>query len=73
VPTRWSYTDHNLAFALSRLSDQNLTHTVMGISRNTDRSTYDDAARAHVDEARRARTADLQALLNGRDTWTVAG
>jgi 2-oxoglutarate ferredoxin oxidoreductase subunit beta len=66
-------TDHNLAFALSRLSDQNLTHTVTGIFRNAERSTYDDAARAQVDEARRARTVDLQTLINGRDTWTVAG
>src|ERR1700754_1739546 len=56
-------TDHNLAFALSRLSDQNLTHTVTGIFRNAERSTYDDAARAQVDEARRTRTADLQALI----------
>ena len=38
--------DLNLAFALSRLSDQDLTHTVTGIFRNTDRTTYDDAARA---------------------------
>ncbi|MDT7649818.1 MAG: 2-oxoglutarate/2-oxoacid ferredoxin oxidoreductase subunit beta [Pseudonocardiales bacterium] len=66
-------TDHNLAFTLSRLSDQNLTHTVTGIFRNVDRTTYDDAARAQVNESRRTRAADLQALLNGRDTWTVAG
>ncbi|WP_374203961.1 2-oxoacid:ferredoxin oxidoreductase subunit beta [Pseudonocardia sp. ICBG601] len=39
-------TDHELAFALSRLSDQDLTHTVTGVFRNTDRPTYDDAARA---------------------------
>jgi 2-oxoglutarate ferredoxin oxidoreductase subunit beta len=30
-------TDHELAFALSRLSDQDLTHTVTGIFRNVDR------------------------------------
>ena len=70
-------TDHNLAFALSRLSDQNLTHTVTGIFRDTEKVTYDDAARAQVDEARDAAAAkggpDLQALLNGRDTWTVVG
>ncbi|MHA6792618.1 2-oxoacid:ferredoxin oxidoreductase subunit beta [Pseudonocardia bannensis] len=69
--------DHNLAFALSRLSDQDLTHTVTGIFRNVDRTTYDDAARAQVDQAREKAAqnggADLQALLNGRDTWTVAG
>ncbi len=66
-------TDHNLAFALSRLSDQDLTHTVTGVFRNVDRLTYDDAARAQVEQARATGAADLQALLNGRDTWTVAG
>ena len=70
-------TDHELAFALSRLSDQDLTHTVTGIFRRVERSTYDDAARAQVDQAAdaaRARGgADLQALLRGRDTWTVVG
>ncbi len=70
-------TDHNLAFALSRLSDQDLTHTVTGVFRQVRRGTYDDAARAQVDSAvkqtRAAGGVDLQALLNGRDTWTVAG
>jgi 2-oxoglutarate ferredoxin oxidoreductase subunit beta len=69
--------DHNLAFALSRLSDQDLTHTVTGIFRNVDRTTYDDATRAQVTAAREAAAdtggPDLQALLNGRDTWTVVG
>ena len=65
-------TDHNLAFALSRLSDQDLTHTVIGVFRNVARSTYDDAARAQVQLERQNREPDLQALLNGRDTWTVA-
>ena len=69
--------DHNLAFALSRLSDQDLTHTVAGIFRNVDKTTYDDATRAQVSEAREKAAAsggpDLQALLNGRDTWTVVG
>ena len=66
-------TDHNLAFALSRLSDQDLTHTVTGVFRNVERLTYDDGARAQVEQARRTGSADLQKLLNGRDTWTVAG
>jgi 2-oxoglutarate ferredoxin oxidoreductase subunit beta len=65
--------DHNLAFALSRLSDQDLTHTVTGIFRNVDRVTYDDATRAQVAQATATGSADLQALLNGRDTWTIAG
>jgi 2-oxoglutarate ferredoxin oxidoreductase subunit beta len=66
--------DHELAFALSRLSDQDLAHTVTGVFRNVDRTTYDDAARAQLDQARAASgPGDLQALLNGRDTWTVVG
>jgi 2-oxoglutarate ferredoxin oxidoreductase subunit beta len=62
------------SFALSRLSDQNLEHTVMGIFRQVDRPAYDDAARAQIDAARAAVPHDrsaLQALLRGRDTWTV--
>ncbi len=66
-------TDHNLAFALSRLSDQDLTHTVTGIFRNVARTTYDDATRAQVQHERETREPDLQSLLNGRDTWTVVG
>ncbi|MEU7813708.1 2-oxoacid:ferredoxin oxidoreductase subunit beta, partial [Pseudonocardia sp. NPDC049154] len=63
-----------LAFALSRLSDQDLNHTVTGIFRNVDRTTYDDAARAQLQQAKDANpNADLQALLDGRDTWTIAG
>ncbi|WP_181783653.1 2-oxoacid:ferredoxin oxidoreductase subunit beta [Pseudonocardia pini] len=66
--------NHELAFALSRLSDQDLTHTVTGIFRNVDRTTYDDAARAQVHAAKdKTPDADLQTLLNGRDTWTIAG
>ena len=70
-------TDHELAFALSRLSDQDLTHTVTGIFRNVERTSYDDATRAQVQQARDRAAANggasLQALLNGRDTWTVVG
>ncbi|MBW0102336.1 2-oxoacid:ferredoxin oxidoreductase subunit beta [Pseudonocardia sp. KRD291] len=65
--------DHELAFALSRLSDQDLTHTVTGIFRQVERTTYDDAARAQVQQAKDAANgeADLQKLLDGRDTWTI--
>ncbi|WP_281689326.1 2-oxoacid:ferredoxin oxidoreductase subunit beta [Pseudonocardia thermophila] len=66
-------TDHNLAFALSRLSDQDLNHTVVGIFRSVERPTYDDAVRAQVEQAKKDKPADLQALLNGQDTWTVVG
>jgi 2-oxoglutarate ferredoxin oxidoreductase subunit beta len=62
------------AFALSRLSEQSLEHTVMGIIRQVDRPAYDDAAREQIAAARAATPHDrsaLQALLRGRDTWTV--
>jgi 2-oxoglutarate/2-oxoacid ferredoxin oxidoreductase subunit beta len=66
--------DPAYAFALSRLSEQNLEHTVMGVFRSVDRPTYDDAARAQVRAAIASKAHDtdaLQSLLRGRDTWTV--
>jgi 2-oxoglutarate ferredoxin oxidoreductase subunit beta len=65
-------TDLQLAFALSRLSDQDLTHTVTGVFRAVSRPTYDDLAREQVATARGAQAPDLNALLRGKDTWTVA-
>ena len=70
-PTR---DDSAYSFALSRLSDQNLEHTVMGIFRQVNRPTYNDQARAQVAMAQETMphdTAALQSLLRGRDTWTV--
>jgi len=61
-----------LAFALSRLSDQELTHTVTGVFRSVSRPTYDDAARAQLAAARNGRQPDLGALLLGKDHWTVS-
>ena len=66
--------DPTQAFALSRLSDQDLTHTVTGIFRAVDRPTYDDGARAQVaaaTEQAEQRGDDLQTLLRGKDTWAV--
>ncbi|MDT5175263.1 MAG: 2-oxoglutarate/2-oxoacid ferredoxin oxidoreductase subunit beta [Mycobacterium sp.] len=66
--------DSAYGFALSRLSDQNLDHTVMGIFRDISRPTYDDAARSQVAAAQESRASDkvaLQSLLRGRDTWSV--
>jgi len=66
-----SISDTAYAFALSRIGDQNLNHTPTGIFRQVSRPTYDDQARAQVEQARTAKPADLQALLTGKDTWTV--
>jgi 2-oxoglutarate/2-oxoacid ferredoxin oxidoreductase subunit beta len=67
--------DPSYAFALSRLSEQNLEHSVMGIFCNVTRPSYDDAARAQVRLAMESTPHDsaaLQSLLRGRDTWTVS-
>jgi 2-oxoglutarate ferredoxin oxidoreductase subunit beta len=63
--------DLQLAFALSRLSDQDLTHTVTGVFRSVTRPTYDDSVRAQLAGARNGHAPDLETLLRGRDTWTV--
>ncbi|MGV9661652.1 2-oxoacid:ferredoxin oxidoreductase subunit beta [Nocardia niigatensis] len=70
-----AYTDHpEYAYALSRLSDQDLTHVVTGIFRSVSRPTYDDGVRAQLTAAveRTPVSGDsLQELLTGRETWTV--
>ncbi|HEX3783317.1 MAG TPA: 2-oxoacid:ferredoxin oxidoreductase subunit beta [Pseudonocardiaceae bacterium] len=68
-----SLADPSYAFALSRLTDTSLAHTVTGVFRSVDRQTYDDAARAQVQQAKDSKPADLQALITGKDTWTIAG
>ncbi|CCH79522.1 Putative Ferrodoxin oxidoreductase beta subunit (Putative pyruvate synthase (porB)) [Nostocoides japonicum T1-X7] len=64
------------AFALSRIEGPSLTHVPMGIFRSVEHTTYDDGVRAQVRAAQDAAggpatDADLDALLLGRDTWTV--
>ena len=68
-----SLPDPSYAFALSRLTGSDLAHTVTGVFRSVEKPTYDDQARAQVQHARETKPADLQALLRGNDTWTVAG
>jgi 2-oxoglutarate/2-oxoacid ferredoxin oxidoreductase subunit beta len=65
--------DPSAAFALSRLDSPDLGHVPMGIFRNVTRPTYDDALREQIASARTGQVtdADIDALLAGRDTWTV--
>ncbi|WP_134774034.1 2-oxoacid:ferredoxin oxidoreductase subunit beta [Ornithinimicrobium flavum] len=69
--------DPSVAFALSRLDDPSMQQVPMGIFRQVQRPTYDDAVRAQVREAVEeggsAGPEGLDALLRGRDTWTVDG
>jgi 2-oxoglutarate ferredoxin oxidoreductase subunit beta len=68
--------DSTQAFALSRLDSPQMTHVPMGIFRDIDRPAYDDLVRGQVAAAidtagGRPTDADLDALIHGRDTWTV--
>ncbi|EWT00012.1 2-oxoacid:ferredoxin oxidoreductase subunit beta [Intrasporangium oryzae NRRL B-24470] len=67
--------DPSAAFALSRLDSPDLAHVPMGVFRDVARPTYDDALREQVASARTVEVtdADIDALLAGRDTWTVGG
>jgi 2-oxoglutarate ferredoxin oxidoreductase subunit beta len=63
--------DPSRAFALSRLTDSiGLAQAPFGVFRNVLRPVYDDEVRAQVKNAR-IDSAGLQAVLTGRDTWTV--
>ena len=65
--------DPSAAFALSRLDSPDLGHVPMGVFRSVTRPTYDDSLREQVASARTGEVtdADIDALLAGRDTWTV--
>ncbi|TNC24763.1 2-oxoacid:ferredoxin oxidoreductase subunit beta [Mumia zhuanghuii] len=66
--------DPSLAFAISRLTDGGyLNRAPVGIFRQVERPAYDDQARAQVASATEAQgPGDLQKLLTGSDTWTIA-
>ena len=65
--------DPGLAFALSRLADSHtLANTPIGVFRDVTRPSYDRMAREQVEQAVAKQGAgDLQALINGKDTWTI--
>ncbi|BCK55215.1 2-oxoacid:ferredoxin oxidoreductase subunit beta [Nocardia wallacei] len=62
------------AYALSRLSAQDLSHVPIGIFRSVSRPTYDDGVRTQSTTARERNPVGettLQDLLTGKETWTV--
>jgi 2-oxoglutarate/2-oxoacid ferredoxin oxidoreductase subunit beta len=64
--------DPSYAFALSRLSGEDLRFTPMGVLRSIERPAYDELLTEQVTRAKTAAAdADLDALLAGKDTWTV--
>jgi 2-oxoglutarate/2-oxoacid ferredoxin oxidoreductase subunit beta len=68
--------DPSYAFALSRLPELDLRHTPIGVFRNVARPSYDAIVKEQIEVARAKAgdpEADLAALLNSGDTWTIAG
>ena len=65
--------DPSYAFALSRLSSQDLRYTPMGVFRSIEKPTYEQMMAEQLDTARSEQTADLDALLTGPDPWVVEG
>ncbi|GAA1928424.1 2-oxoacid:ferredoxin oxidoreductase subunit beta [Nocardioides hwasunensis] len=70
--------DPSQAFAISRLTEMGyLNQTPIGIFRQVERTTYDDAAREQVtaattgDDDAADQSARLAALIGGGDTWTI--
>ncbi len=66
--------DPGLAFALSRLADSHtLANTAIGVFRDVKRPSYDRLMRTQIDEVTAKQgPGDLQALLQGGDTWVVS-
>jgi 2-oxoglutarate ferredoxin oxidoreductase subunit beta len=60
------------AFALSRLSSQDLRYTPMGVFRSIQKPTYDAMMADQLEVARTEAPADLDGLLLGNDSWTVS-
>ncbi|WP_053206359.1 2-oxoacid:ferredoxin oxidoreductase subunit beta [Jiangella muralis] len=65
--------DPTQAFALSRLADPGtLARSPIGIFRQVERPAYGDLMAEQLDEATAKQgEGDLQALLHGKDSWTV--
>src|ERR1700712_4440662 len=60
------------AFALSRLSTQDLRYTPMGVFRSVRRPSYERMMADQLEDARAQQPGDLAELLGGGgDTWTV--
>jgi 2-oxoglutarate ferredoxin oxidoreductase subunit beta len=63
--------DPAYAFALSRLSTQDLRYSPMGVFRSVQRPSYERLMADQLEDASTEGPGDLDALLAGGDTWTV--
>ena len=75
MPSYFGSNVHPGPSGISRLTDAGYLNTSpIGVFRQVDRPTYDDAAREQVAAASNDtadRAARLAALIGGGDTWTV--
>jgi 2-oxoglutarate ferredoxin oxidoreductase subunit beta len=63
--------DPSYAFALSRLSGEDLRYTPIGVFRSIERPSYDDLMSDQMARAQEKGEGDLARLLHGPDTWTI--
>ena len=64
--------DPSIAFALSRLADETLRRTPIGVFRQVERVTYDDLMTEQIEHSvTKHGPGELATLLAGGDTWTV--
>ena len=59
------------AFALSRMTQQAIGATPMGVFRSVERPVYDDLMAEQIDTAKAKGEGELTSLLHGSDTWTI--
>ena len=62
------------AYAISRLSDQDVRYTPMGVFREVERPSYDQLVNDQLDlVGQEGSTGEdaLQSLLDGSDSWSV--
>ena len=65
--------DPGLAFQLARLGFEDIGAVPFGVIRSVRRPVYDESVREQIATAREQRgPGDLEALLHGGDTWTIA-
>ncbi|MCH7230550.1 2-oxoacid:ferredoxin oxidoreductase subunit beta [Glycomyces sp. L485] len=64
--------DPSTAFALSRLSTQDLSCAVTGVFRSVSRPAYDDEVRDQAVLAREQHPPSIEDVIAGGDTWTVS-
>lgn len=75
----WIHDEHDFykAQVLTRLYDDPRKEEHLprpfGVFYESDRPTYEDLMKAQIDSAMEKKPADLDALLSGKETWTIEG